>query len=87
MAYGDWDAENRFLSLSGFVQMDTNGPEPVKAIAFRGLYYDGADLLLCADPRRPAEGMNHMMGRYDAPAEVIAAAQELAVSGLTRRQQ
>lgn len=87
VAYGDWDAENRFLSLSGFVQMDTNGPEPVKAIAFRGLYYDGADLLLCADPRRPAEGMNHMMGRYDAPAEVIAAAQELAVSGLAQRQQ
>ena len=87
VAYGDWDAENRFLSLSGFVQMDTNGPEPVKAIVFRGLYYDGADLLLCADPRRPAEGMNHMMGRYDAPAEVIAAAQELAVSGLAQRQQ
>lgn len=88
IAYNDWDTENRCLSLSGYVPLEANGPEPVRGLALRAVYYDGENLLLCADPRRPGGDSDHMMGgRCDAPAEAIAAAQELAVSGLARRQQ
>lgn len=90
ITFEGWDPVNRCLGLSAFVPYDTSdGPtqlEDVKRIVFRALYYDGADLLLTEDPRSPADDMDHMMGRYDAPADVIAAARSLAESEFNRRQ-
>lgn len=90
ISFDGWDPINRCLGLSAsapyYTSDGTAQLDGVRRVVYRALFYDGADLLLTEDPRSPAEDMGHMMGRYDAPAEVIDAARNLAESEFNRRQ-
>ncbi len=90
ISFDGWDPVNRCLGLSAFAPYDTSdGPtelEGARRVVCRALFYDGANLLLTEDPRSPSEDMGHLMGRSDAPAEVIDAARDLAESAFNQRQ-
>lgn len=90
ISFDGWDPVNRCLGLSAFAPYGTSdGPtelEGARRVVCRALFYDGANLLLTEDPRSPSEDMGHLMGRSDAPAEVIDAARDLAESAFNQRQ-
>ena len=76
LSFGWWDAAGRSLSLSGEVPI--SGTE-ITGTAFRGLYFDGKDLLLYKDDTTYTD---HVADGIDAPADVIAAAKERVLEQL-----